>query len=167
MAVIIVVHNNILSPGISATRIDDRKGVFSAHTSTRTHNLCWLVGCGINLNNLDQPWTWDIRETGDGARDSSSAPPATRLWSARQFHSIAGALRRPEFSNCSSYTMSKSAYLAWLAPCCRRRRLRLLRRLLHRRLGCPSSATTAVAVSAACRTHSRSHQLAQCNFPNC
>jgi hypothetical protein len=41
----------------------------------------------------------------------------------------------------------------------RRRRLCLLRRPLHRRLGCPSSATKAVAVSAAFRTHSRSHQL--------
>ena len=66
-----------------------------AHTRARARTACvWLVGCGVDLDDLDQPW--DIRETGDGARESSSAPPATRLRSARQFYSITGALRLAE-----------------------------------------------------------------------
>ncbi len=85
-----------------------------AHTRARARTTrVWLVACGVDLDDLDQPW--DIRETGDGVRDSSSAPPVTRLRSARQFHSIAGVLRLVECSNCSSYTMSNCAYLSRFA----------------------------------------------------
>ena len=140
-----------------------------AHTHATANAHAQLV-CGLwRRPRRSRPALISERRPFTTARDSSSAPAATHLQSARQFHFIVGALcLRAECSNCSSYTMSKCAYLApsssRLGPCCRRRRRRRL-----------SSATTAVAVSPACRTHGHinlpidlfaSNLPCQTNLPN-